>query len=104
MAAAKKSTITFNTVLQKFASEGEKTGWTYILITEAMAQLLKPQNRKSFRVKGKIDGHKIEGVALIPTGGGSFVLPVNAAMRKAIKSSMGHRLRYCYRKIPTAQN
>ena len=34
--------ITFTTTLQKFNSKGEKTGWTYIEISEQQAQKLKP--------------------------------------------------------------
>ena len=32
---------------------GEKTGWSYIEIPAAIAQQLKPNYKKSFRVKGK---------------------------------------------------
>lgn len=81
--------ISFTATLQKFASNGEKTGWTYILITEKIAATLKPGNKKSFRVKGTLDDFPIEAVALVPMGDGSFILAVNAAMRKGIKKQKG---------------
>lgn len=77
--------IAFSATLLRFGQQGEKTGWTYILIPHAIAENLKPSNKKSFRVKGRIDAHnKVEAVALIPIGGGDFIFPVNAGMRKAI--------------------
>ena len=81
--------VTFKAVLQKFGSKGEKTGWTYIDIPEKIAQKLKPNCKKSFRVKGKIDEHCIKGIALTPMGDGNFILAVNAAVRKAIKKIHG---------------
>jgi len=49
--------ISFHAVLQKFGDKGEKTGWTYIEVPAKMAGFLKENNKKSFRVKGKIDLH-----------------------------------------------
>lgn len=83
------TTITFNTHIQKFDKQGEKTGWTYIAITQADADTLHPGNRKSFRVKGYLDNHAISHVALLPMGDGSFIMPLNAAMRKAIGKKKG---------------
>lgn len=81
--------INFAAVLQKFGDKGEKTGWTYIEVPAKTAERLKENNKKSFRVKGKIDSHNITGIALIPMGNGSFILAVNAVMRKAIKKIHG---------------
>ena len=66
--------ITFITTIQKFEKQGEKTGWTYIEIPEAIATQLLPDNKKSFRVKGKLDNFEINGVALLPMGLGNFIL------------------------------
>jgi hypothetical protein len=79
----------FDTILSRFGQKGEKTGWTYIVVSEDIAQKLKPVNRKSFRVKGRIDQYVLKGTALLPMGDGSFILPVNAAMRKAIGKRKG---------------
>ena len=83
----------FKSILQKFASKGEKTGWTYIEIPADIAQKLKTDNKKSFRVKGKLDTHTISGIALIPMGGGSFIMALNAAIRKKIAKKKGAMLK-----------
>lgn len=85
--------IQFSTVIQRFAKQGEKTGWTYITIPAKIAQQLKPGNKKSFRVKGKLDDHAITGVALMPMGKGNFIMSLNADMRKAIGKRYGDKLR-----------
>ncbi len=81
--------IGFKATLLKFDKQGEKTGWTYVLIPQKIAEKIKPANKKSFRIKGRIDEFKIKSVALLPMGGGDFIMPVNAIMRKAIKKSKG---------------
>ncbi|HVE62075.1 MAG TPA: YdeI/OmpD-associated family protein [Chitinophagaceae bacterium] len=85
--------VCFTTIIKKFAEKGEKTGWTYIDISAHTAQQLIPGNKKSFRVKGKLDEYIIEGVSLVPMGGGDFILPVNATVRKNIKKRKGDKLR-----------
>jgi sugar phosphate isomerase/epimerase len=84
--------IKFSALIKKFGEQGEKTGWTYVEIPAVIAERLKPANKKSFRVKGKLDSYAIEGVALIPMGGGDFIIPLNLAMRKAIGKSKGAML------------
>jgi hypothetical protein len=75
--------ISFKTVIQKFEKQGEKTGWSFIEVPTGIAQKLKPGNKKSFRVKGTLDKYKIKQKSLLPVGDGNFILPINAAMRKA---------------------
>jgi len=77
------------TLLQFKEQQGEKTGWTYIDIPVDLAQKLKPGNKKSFRVKGKLDEYAIKAVALMPMGGGKFIMAVNATMRKGIGKRKG---------------
>jgi len=84
--------VTFNTTIQKFAENKEKTAWTYIIIPPDIAQQLKPGNRQSFRVKGKLDNHAIRSVALMPAGDGTFIMAINAEMRKGIGKRHGARL------------
>jgi hypothetical protein len=81
--------IKFSTTILKFDQQGEKTGWTYITIPAKITQQLKPGNKKSFRVKGKLDDFEIEKVALIPMGGGDFIMAVNSAMRKGMGKRKG---------------
>jgi hypothetical protein len=87
------SYIEFTTVIQKFTDNGDKTKWTYILVPAAHAQVLKPGNKKSFRVKGKLDEHKISQVALLPYGEGNFMMAINAEMRKHLKKQAGAKLK-----------
>jgi hypothetical protein len=84
--------VKYSTTLLQFAEQGEKTGWTYVTIPAAIAEKLKPGNKKSFRVKGKIDNHSIEGIALLPMGGGDFIMAINAEMRKGIRKSKGAKV------------
>ncbi len=81
--------IRFNATIQKFDQQGEKTGWTYITIPATQAEKLVPGNKKSFRVKGKLDDYVINAVALIPMGGGDFIMALNATIRKAIGKKKG---------------
>ena len=85
--------LPFVATIHRFEKQGEKTGWTYIEIPVDIAQKLKPGNKKSFRVKGKLDDFKIAGVSLLPMGGGSFIMPINATMRKGIGKRHGAMLK-----------
>jgi Domain of unknown function (DUF1905)/Bacteriocin-protection, YdeI or OmpD-Associated len=81
--------LRFETTIQRFATRGEKTGWTYVDIPADIAQKLKPGNRQGFRVKGLLDRFAISGVSLLPMGQGNFILPLNAALRKGIGKRHG---------------
>lgn len=81
--------IQFAATIKRFNEQGEKTGWTYIEVPSALAQQLRPENKKGFRVKGKLDDHAFSMMALLPMGGGNFILTLNAAIRKAIKKQKG---------------
>jgi hypothetical protein len=85
--------VEFTATLKQFSDQGEKTGWTYIEIPADIAQALKPGNKKSFRVKGKLDKYAISHIALLPMGGGSFIMAVNADMRKGIGKKKGAMVR-----------
>jgi hypothetical protein len=85
--------VTFQTVILQFDQQGEKTGWSYISIPKDIASEIKPGMKKSFRVKGKLDNHPISKTALLPMGEGNFILPLNAAIRKAIHKKKGAMLR-----------
>lgn len=86
----KSNTLLFFTaVIKKFEQKGEKTGWTYIEISEKIAQQLMPGNKKAFRVKGTLDNYVFEGVSLIPMGDGFFIMALNAEMRKHIRKPVG---------------
>ena len=84
--------IRFTATIERFRENGDKTGWSYIVIPAKLAQQLKPGNKKSFRVKGKLDKHVIEKTSLLPMGEGDFMLPINAAMRKGTGKKYGDKL------------
>ena len=63
--------LSFNSTILQFAQQGEKTGWTYLLIPAAIASKLNPGVKKSFMGKG------------------DFILTVNAAIRKGIGKRKG---------------
>src|SRR5258705_8195418 len=85
--------VEFVTTIRKFGQQGEKTGWTYIEIPADIAQRLKPGNRKEFKVKGKLDAHTINRQSVMPMGGGIFIMPLNASLRKAIGKRKGAMLK-----------
>ncbi len=84
--------ISFNVVIEKFGKQGEKTGWTYIVIPFDIAEQINPACKKSFRVKGFLDTVKIKGVALLPMGEGNFIMALKNDLRKQIKKTKGDSL------------
>jgi len=84
--------VEFNTLILQFADQGEKTGWSYIEIPADIAQQLKPGNKKSFRVKGMLDGFAVSGMALMPMGEGNFIMALKAEVRKGIHKNAGAML------------
>lgn len=85
--------LTFTTTLRKFDKQGEKTRWTFIVISSAQAKKLKPNTKVSFRVKGTIDSHAIKQMALIPMGDGDFILPINGPLRKILGKRQGDKVK-----------
>ena len=81
--------ISFSAIILKFGQQGEKTGWTYIVVPAKVANKLNPGVKRSYRVKGRFDDHKIEKTALIPMGEGDFIIPIKAAIRKSIGKTKG---------------
>jgi hypothetical protein len=81
--------VHFKTVIKKFGQQGEKTGWSYIEVPEEVASKIKPGYKKSFRVKGWLDNYAIDRTSLLPMGGGNFIIPVNATIRKALGKRKG---------------
>ncbi|HUR65254.1 MAG TPA: DUF1905 domain-containing protein, partial [Chitinophagaceae bacterium] len=58
----------YTTTMLRFGSKGEKTGWTYIEIPPDIAQLIKPGNKREFKVKGKLDKTTITRQSVMPMG------------------------------------
>ncbi len=84
--------ISFTASIHRFDDQGEKTGWYYIEIAADQAEALFPGNKKIFRVSGSLDQYPLKQVALMPMGDGTFILPVNQAMRKGTGKSRGAML------------
>ena len=84
--------VKFMAIIKKFEKQGEKTGWTYIDVPSAIANEICPGQKKSFRVKGMLDAYKIKQVALVPVGGGDFIMALKTDLRKAIGKQKGAML------------
>lgn len=85
--------VRFSAEIERFDKNGEKTGWFYIIVPGAVAARLKPDNRQFFRVRGTINDHAFDGLGVLPGGDGSFLLPVNAGIRKTLRAGLGDVLR-----------
>ena len=85
--------VRFTATILQFEEHGEKTGWSYIVVPPDIAEQLNPGVKKGYRVKGKLDSHAIQGVSLLPMGGGSFIIPINAEMRKGTGKRKGAMLK-----------
>lgn len=84
--------VSFSALIQKFKSKGEKTGWTYVEISEAIAHTINPNIKKSYRVKGSINETEITGIAILPMGNGSFILVLNKELRKQTNTVVGQQI------------
>ena len=81
--------LSFTTTILQFADQGEKTGWSYIHIPAHLAEELKPGNRRSFRVRGMLDGLPVAGLALMPMGDGDFIMALKADIRRQLHKNAG---------------
>lgn len=82
----------FKSIIQKFASKGEKTGWTYVDIPPDIITKLKLKTKKEFRIKGLMDDVKFERLASYPIGEGNFIIAINGEMRKKLGKKEGATL------------
>jgi hypothetical protein len=91
--AVQEFMVQFTATIKQFGQMGEKTGWSYIEIPQDIAEQLKPGNKKSFTVKGKLDNYSFNAVALLPMGSGSFIMALKAEVRKKIGKRKGAMLK-----------
>lgn len=84
--------VLFTTTILKSGLPGHQLNWTYVRIPSDVAQQLKEGNKKEFKVKGKLDKYSISRVSVFPLGDGSFILPLNAELRKGIAKRQGAML------------
>ena len=85
--------VDYTTIIRQYGENGDKTGWTYIIIPPDIAQQILPGNKRSVRVKGWLDEYAIAGMAMMPVGEGDFILALRAEIRKAIHKTGGAMLR-----------
>ena len=74
--------ISFTTIVKRFQSLGEKTGWIYIDVPDEVAAKLNPGVKKTYRVSGKLNGALFEQIALTPMGEGRFILAIKKELQK----------------------
>lgn len=85
--------VIFEAEIERFSKKGEKTGWTYVFVPNAVAQQIKAGCKKSYRVKGKLDQVDVSGMALVPMGGDDFIIALKTSLRKELKKEEGAILR-----------
>ena len=85
--------VSFTAIIQRDDRSPEKTGWSYIIISRTHANKLTPGSRMGFRVKGSIDSYPLTQIAVLPMGDGTFMLPINGSMRKAIGKIHGDKVK-----------
>jgi len=84
--------VNLSAEIERFETNGEKTGWSYIFIPQAIAHQLKPDERRTIRVKGKIDAVAISGIGLMPMGQGDFIMALNKTLRKQLRKEAGAKV------------
>ncbi|MDO7744453.1 MAG: YdeI/OmpD-associated family protein [Pedobacter sp.] len=81
--------VVFEAEIERFSKMGEKTGWTYVFVPKAVAQQIKGDCKKSYRVRGKLDQVNVSGMALVPMGEGDFIIALKTSLRKELKKEEG---------------
>ena len=81
--------VIFKAEIERFEKKGEKTGWTYVAVPRATASLIKPDCRKSYRVKGRLDNVTVAGIGMVPMGEGDFIIALKGSLRKQLKKEEG---------------
>lgn len=81
--------VKFSAEIFKYGKKGEKTGWTYISLDKELSNKIKPNNKKSFRVKGKMDACTVKGLAVLPVGAGEFIISLNEVLRTKLRKKVG---------------
>lgn len=81
--------IYLKTEIEKYESNGEKTGWSYVYLPQEIADQIKPNSRRGFRVKGFLDELAVNGLSATPIKNDGFIIPLNKNLRKALKKEEG---------------
>ncbi len=82
----------FTSIIYRYSSKGEKSGWTYVEIPDDIILKLKLPNKKGFRIKGLMDDVRFEKLSTYPIGEGKFIIAINAEMKKKLGKKEGAML------------
>jgi hypothetical protein len=82
----------YKTIIQKYGSKGEKSGWTYVDIPKDVLLKLKLKDKKAFRIKGCMDDVRFEKLSTYPVGDGEFIIALKADIRKKLGKKEGAML------------
>src|SRR5687767_2036522 len=82
--------VVFSAKILRFEAKG---GWSYVVVSKSTSEKINPGCKKSYRVKGQLDAHKVKYLALLPAGNGKFIIPMNASIRKGTGKTAGDTLR-----------
>jgi hypothetical protein len=85
--------FSFTSIIQKFSSRGEKTGWTYVEIPPELVVKLQLPSKRGFRIKGIMDDVKFSRLSTYPVGGGNFIVAINRDLKKKLAKKEGALLR-----------
>ena len=81
--------IYLKTEIEKYKSNSEKTGWSYVHLPQEIADQIKPNSRKGFRIKGFLDELAVNGLSATPVKDDGFIIPLNKNLRKALRKEEG---------------
>ena len=79
----------FKSIIYRYSSKGEKTGWFFVEIPGDIIPKLKLKDRKGFRIRGAMDDVKFEKLSTYPNGEGGYIIAINADMRKKLGKKDG---------------
>lgn len=82
----------FAATIQRDDRSKDKTGWSYIIIPATKAKQIGKGTKTGFRIKGFIDHYALKQTSVLPMGDGTFMLPVNGTMRKALGKERGDKV------------
>ncbi|MBK9285468.1 MAG: DUF1905 domain-containing protein [Sphingobacteriaceae bacterium] len=82
----------FIATVYKYGKKGDKTGWTFVEMPLDIISQLKLKNRREFKIKGWIDDAQIKRLVCYPVKNGTYIIALNAEVRKKIKKSEGDQV------------
>ena len=67
-------------------------GLIHIIVPANIATKIHPEDKKGFRVKGKIDDYSFSGIGLLPAGEGDYFMALNASIRNKLMKKQGDKV------------